>query len=312
MEASKKVLVTGATGFVGRRLVKTLLQEGVKVRCMSRGAQAKFPPGVETVIGDLLDPSSLSAAFENIDTAYYLVHSLAKSRTNFAKYDHQAAENFVTAGEKTGLRRTIYLGGLGETGDRLSEHLASRMEIAKILSRASFLTTIFRAAVIIGAGGASFEIIRSLVYRLPVMIVPRWVSTRCQPIAVNDVIQYLVGALKDERTAGKTFDIGGPEILTYRQMMERYAKVAGEVNIYIPFPLMTPKLSSYWVGLITPVKASIAIPLIEGLRNEVICRENHIRDILPIPLTPYDEAVRIALAEEPENQMRPLHKKTTQ
>jgi len=124
MEASKKVLVTGATGFVGRRLVKTLLQEGVKVRCMSRGAQAKFPPGVETVIGDLLDPSSLSAAFENIDTAYYLVHSLAKSRTNFAKYDHQAAENFVTAGEKTGLRRTIYLGGLGETGDRLSEHLA--------------------------------------------------------------------------------------------------------------------------------------------------------------------------------------------
>ena len=185
----------------------------------------------------------------------------------------------------------------GETSGKLSEHLASRLEVAEILSRGSFTTTFLRAAVIIGAGGASFEMIRSLVDRLPLMIAPRWVSTRCQPIAVADVVRYLVGCLKDERTAGDVFDLGGPEILTYREMMDRFAKIMGKFTVILPTPFLTPRLSSYWVGMITSVKPSIAMPLIEGLKNEVVCRDNRIKTIIPMALATYDEAVRMALAE---------------
>lgn len=306
MSERKRVLVTGATGFIGRRLVKALIGEGVAVRCLMRRSQADFPEGVETVRGDLFDPPSLERALEGIDTAYYLVHSLAASKKDFARLDRQAAENFVAAGEAAGLRRAIYLGGLGETGDNLSEHLASRLEVARILQKASFAVTTLRAAVIVGAGGASYEIIRSLVHRLPVMLIPRWVDTRCQPIAVGDVVRYLVGCLKKEGTAGGTFDIGGPEVLTYHQMMERFARLEGQANLYLPVPFLTPKLSSWWVGLVTPVKASIAMPLIEGLSNEVVCREERIRELIPFELTPYEEAVRLALEEaaQPDQSAR--------
>jgi uncharacterized protein YbjT (DUF2867 family) len=184
---------------------------------------------------------------------------------------------------------------LGETGDDLSEHLKSRLEVAEILKKGSFATTFLRAAIIIGGGGASFEMIRALVSRLPVMITPRWVSTRCQPIAVADVIDYLAGCLQHEETCGKTFDIGGPDILTYKEMMERFARLQGKTLYIIPVPVLTPKLSSYWVGLITPVAPSVSMPLIEGLKNEVVCRENSIRDIIPVQLTPFDDAVRMAL-----------------
>jgi uncharacterized protein YbjT (DUF2867 family) len=248
-------------------------------------------------VGDLLQPATLRESLAGVEAVYYLVHSMEAGRTGFAERDRQAARNFVEAADAAGVRRVIYLGGLGEVGPRLSEHLASRAEVAGILQTGKFSLTVLRAAVIIGAGGASYEIVRALVKRLPVMVVPLWVETCCQPIAVDDVVRYLVEALKEERTAGGTFDIGGPEVLSYRDMMERMARMSGDVNLYIPVPVLTPRLSSYWVGLVTPVKASIAIPLIEGLRNEVVCRENRIRDLIPFPLTPYDEAVRRALEE---------------
>jgi uncharacterized protein YbjT (DUF2867 family) len=293
-----KVLVTGATGFIGKRLVEALLEEGFRVRAVLRRPGNPLPKEVETIPGDLLDRSSLDPVLSGIDTAFYLVHSMAAGRAGFERRDRQAVENFVSAANKAGLRRAIYLGGLGETGSGLSEHLASRLEVAGILKRGNFLTTVLRAAIIIGAGGASYEIIKALVERLPVMITPKWVSTNCQPIAVRDVIRYLTGCLRDERTAGETFDIGGPEILTYRHMMERFARIRGKKLLILPVPLLTPKLSSYWVGLVTPAKPSIAIPLIEGLRNEVVCRDMRIRELLPFPLTPFDESIRIAMAEE--------------
>jgi uncharacterized protein YbjT (DUF2867 family) len=293
------VLVAGASGFIGKRLVRELIAAGVPVRCLVR-REAPLPAEAQMVRGDLLEPLTLPAALEGVDTVYYLVHSMAAGRAGFERRDRQAADNFTRAASAAGVRRVIYLGGLGETGPELSGHLQSRVEVASILQGGGFATTFLRAAIIIGAGGASFEMIRALVQRLPVMITPRWVSTRCQPIAVGDVIRYLVGCLQEERSAGGTFDIGGPDILSYREMMERFAAIAGRRLLILPVPVLTPKLSSYWVGLITPIKPSIAMPLIEGLANEVVCRENRIRELLPFRLTPYDESVRIALKEEEE------------
>jgi uncharacterized protein YbjT (DUF2867 family) len=292
----KKVLVSGATGFIGRLLTKRLTADGWPVRCMVRGASEGLPAGVETVHANMLEPVTLAPALEGIDTAYYLVHAMSGGRAGFERRDREAADNFVAAAERAGVRRVIYLGGLGETGDDLSEHLKSRLEVADILKKGRFATTFLRAAIILGAGGASFEMVRSLVNRLPVMITPRWVATRCQPIAVEDVIAYLAGCLADERTTGRTFDIGGADVLTYKEMMERFGRIEGRNLLILPVPVLTPKLSSYWVGLITPVPPSVSMPLIEGLKNEVVCRENSIREIIPIKLTSYDEAVRKALA----------------
>ena len=289
------ILVTGSTGFVGRLLRKRLLDDGFPVRCMVRSTASTMLDGAETVQGDMLVPATLVRVLEGIDTAYYLVHSMSGGRGGFERRDREAAKNFVAAANRAHVRRVIYLGGLGETGDDLSEHLKSRLEVADILKQGTFATTFLRAAVIIGAGGASFEMVRSLVERLPLMITPRWVMTRCQPIAVADVIGYLAGCLTDERTCGRTFDIGGPEVLTYREMMEHLARIEGRRLYILPVPVLTPKLSSYWVGFITPVPPSVSMPLIEGLKNEVICRDTAIRDLIPLRLTPYDEAVRIAL-----------------
>ena len=298
MEKSQgTVLVTGATGFIGRRLVGQLVAEGYRVRRMARRDGGASVGTAETAVADLVEGTGVARALAGIDTAYYLVHSMAGGRAGFERRDRLAAENFTAGAERAGVRRVIYLGGLGDTGDELSEHLASRREVAAILAAGRFSTTILRAAVIIGAGGASFEMIRSLVERLPVMVTPRWVSTRCQPIAVGDVIRYLVGCLADERTAGETFDIGGPDIISYRDMMEQFARLEQRPLLIIPVPFLTPRLSSYWVGLITPVRPSISMPLIEGVKNEVVCRDLRIRDLLPFPLTPYAEAVKIALAE---------------
>lgn len=291
------VLITGASGFIGQRLVKALCAEGLSPRCLLR-RPLPLPAGAEAVIGDLLMPETLPSALNGVDTAYYLVHSMGGGRSDFQTRDWTAATNFITAATAAGVRRVIYLGGLGETGAGLSEHLRSRLEIGQLLRSAPFQTTFLRAAIIIGRGGASFEMIRCLVERLPVMITPRWVSTRCQPIAVDDVIRYLVGCLHDERTAGATFDIGGPDILTYREMLERFAAIEKRPLFILPVPVLTPKLSSYWVWLVTPVKPSISTPLIEGLANEVICKDNRIRDLIPFRLTSYDEAVRIALSKD--------------
>lgn len=299
MQTGKEIiLVTGATGFVGRRLTIALLAGGRSVRCMVRKPSAEIPDGAEKVCGDMLEPGTITPALDDVDTVYYLVHSMAGGRAGFERRDREAAENFVRAAEKAGVRRVIYLGGLGETGDKLSEHLKSRLEVADILRSGKFAMTFLRAAVIVGAGGASFELVRGLVKRLPLMITPRWVSTKCQPIAVDDVISYLTGCLTDERTAGRTFDIGGPEILTYRDMMERFARLECKSLFIIPVPVLTPKLSSYWVALFSPVPPSVSMPLIEGLGNEVICRDNSIRDLIPLRLTTYEEAVRQALIED--------------
>jgi uncharacterized protein YbjT (DUF2867 family) len=255
----------------------------------------------EVCYADLLKYETLPSAMEGVEAAYYLVHSMggrsiAETKA-FADRDRKCAQNFLRAAEEAGIQRIIYLGGLGETGDRLSKHLASRQEVARILQSGSLRTTVLRAAVIIGAGGASFELLRYLVERLPVLMCPRWVNTRSQPIAVENVISYLIGCLQHTVTAGLTLDIGGPDIISYREMMNIYARVRGLRRLIFTVPVLSPRLSAYWINLITPVPEGIVLPLVEGLKNEVICRENRIRDLIPIELVSMQEAICTALAE---------------
>lgn len=304
-EANSKILLTGATGFVGGRLLKALDSQGYQVRCLVRSKDKfrKIYPNeeVELVQGDLLDKNSLDQSVQDVKAAYYLVHSMGSPKSadhrKFIEMDRQAADNFVSAAEKAGVDRIVYLGGLGEKADNLSKHLISRMEVASILSSKKVQTTTLRAAVIVGSGGASYEMIRYLVERLPIMTTPRWVNTRCQPIAVNNVIEYMVGCLKSPATSGKILDICGPDIVTYRELMLIYAKVRGLTRMIIPVPVLSPKLSSYWVDLITPVPSGVVRPLIEGMKNEVICQDNSIRDLVPIDLMSMEEAICQALTE---------------
>lgn len=307
MSREDRVLLLGATGFVGSRLVPELLRRGVRLRLLVRDpARVKNPSAredVEIVRGDLLSGKGIAEALNGIHTAYYLVHSMGGRsifrNEEYAARDKTAAENFMAAADAAGLKRVIYLGALGEETEGLSEHLRSRAEIARIISSSLPAATILRAAIIIGAGGASFEMLRYLVERLPVMVCPRWIETRIQPIALRDVLAYLVGCLYNPATAGLTFDIGGPEVLTYRQMMQDYAEARGLTQrIIFRVPFLTPLLSAYWVDLVTPVSSGVAHPLIEGLKNEVVCRENRIDDYVPIAKTPFKEAVRTAVSEE--------------
>jgi uncharacterized protein YbjT (DUF2867 family) len=308
ISAHDKVLLLGGTGFVGSRLIPELVKRNVSLRFLVRNpskASAHFPhlEAGEVVQGDLVTGEGVSEALQGIHSAYYLVHSMGgKSifrNMEFAEKDKQAARNFISAASSTGLKRVIYLGGLGETRDNLSEHLRSRAEVAEVLSSGMPVATILRAAIIIGAGGASFEMLRYLVERLPIMVCPKWIDTRIQPIALRDVLNYLLGCLLNPATAGETFDIGGPEVLTYREMMQKYAEARGVAQrIIITVPFLTPLLSSYWVDLVTPVPSGIAHPLIEGLKNEVICRDSRIDQFVPIKKTPFKEAVTLALSEE--------------
>lgn len=303
-----KVLVLGSTGFVGRRLVAELLKENVRLRLLARDpekALSLLPQAsdIEVIKGDLLRTEGLDEAIQGIHTAYYLVHSLGGRsvfrNVEFAEKDKQAARNFVKAAEAAGLRRTIYLGALGGESEGLSEHLRSKAEVGEILASGSPLTTILRSAIIIGAGGASFEMLRYLVERLPVMVCPRWVDSRIQPIAIQDVVEYLKGCLLVAETAGKTFDIGGPEIFTYREMMQAYAEARGlSRRLIVVVPVLTPLLSAYWVDMVTPVPSGVAHPLIEGLVNDVVCRENSIDNYLAVSKTPFKEAVLKAFSEE--------------
>lgn len=305
-----RVLVLGATGFIGKRLVRQLVQKSIRLRLLVRDpSKAAFFPSsadVEVVKGDIVKMEGTRRAFDGIHSAFYLIHSMGGKgivrRADFAEKDRRAAHNFVSAAEAAGLKRVIYLGGLGEEGDNLSEHLRSRAEIARILSSSEIVSaTILRAAVIIGAGGASYEMLRYLVERLPVMICPRWIDTNIQPIAVRDVLAYLTGCLLNPGTAGKRFDICGPDTLTYRKMMEQYAEARGIARRFvIGVPFLTPQISAYWVDIVTPVPAGIAHPLIEGLKNEVVCRERGIDDFVSIVKTPYRDAVKIAFSEEKE------------
>jgi uncharacterized protein YbjT (DUF2867 family) len=301
-----KVLLTGAAGFVGGRLLRKLSSRSIRVRCLVRSAKrfsSELPRGMQPHVmeGDLLKPGTLWRAMEGIDTAYYLVHSMGgRSMLHYKAYfetDIQAARNFAKAAEESGIGRIIYLGGLGEMGDNLSEHLKSRQMVAQVLQSGRLQTTVLRAANIIGAGGAPFEMLRHLVERLPVMICPRWIDTRCQPIAVENVIEYLEGCLTEPKTAGATFDIGGHEIISYRQLMMTYARIRRLKRLIITVPVLTPHLSSYWVNLCTPVPAGVVMPLVEGLKNEVVCKNDAIRDLIPIRLISMEEAISTALAE---------------
>lgn len=308
LKSEDKVLILGATGFIGRRLVRELADRDIKLRLLVRNpakASGMIPEGkdIEIVQGDLLQTEGLGNALKGIHSAFYLVHSMGGSSilkaTDFAEKDKKAARNFIDIAGTEGLKRVLYLGGLGEAGEELSEHLKSRAEVADILRSGKPEATIFRAAVIIGAGGASYEMLRHLVERLPIMTCPKWINTRIQPIAVQDVIKYLAGCLLNPDTAGKRFDIGGPEILTYRKMMDLYAEARGLAKrIIIDVPLLTPKLSAYWVDLVTPISSGIAHPLIEGMKNEVICRDSSIDKFVTIDKTPFIDAVKTAVSEE--------------
>ncbi|MGM0403064.1 MAG: NAD(P)H-binding protein [Thermodesulfobacteriota bacterium] len=302
-----KILLTGATGFIGKRLLYKLDQSGYRVRCLVRSSEKgsfvlPLENEPEIVYGDILKPATLDGALEGIETAYYLVHSMGgRSPRKFLEFetrDRKAAQNFITAADNAGVKRIIYLGGLGDVGDKLSHHLASRQEVGRILQSGRCKTTILRAAVIIGAGGAGFEIIRYLVERLPVLLCPKWVYTMNQPIAVENVMDYLQGCMENPDTAGMSFDIGGPQILGYADLMQIYAKTRGLKRIIIGVPFFSTRLSSYWVNLITPLPAGIVFALAEGLRNEAVCRENQIREMVPVNLLPMDQAICNALAEE--------------
>ncbi|WP_329788436.1 SDR family oxidoreductase [Lentzea sp. DG1S-22] len=290
-----RCLVTGATGYLGGRLVPRLLAEGHEVRCLVRSPEklrdVPWAADVEIVRGDVL--GDLDEAMRDVEVVHYLVHSLHSK--DFANADRKAAENTARAAERAGVRRIVYLGGLHPEGTELSPHLASRKEVGEVFLRSPVQAVVLQAAVIIGSGSASFEMLRYLTERLPVMVTPRWVHNRIQPIAVRDVLRYLVQAtaLEDQN---RTFDIGGPDVLTYLQMMLRYAEVAGlPKRRVLPVPLLTPGLSSHWVNVVTPVPRSIAKPLIESLVHEVVCREDDIREVLPGENLGYVEAVELAL-----------------
>jgi len=277
----EKVLVTGATGYVGGRLVPLLLERGWRVRAAVRspeklrGRPWAGHPNLEAAAADVLDRESLCRAADGCSAAFYLVHSMNDRSQDFAEQDRLAARNMLEAADRAGVGRILYLGGLGDDGRGLSEHLRSRHEVARILASGGVPVTHLRAGMILGSGSASFEILRYLVERLPVMITPRWVETPCQPIAIRDVLRYLAGCLENRETAGETLDIGGPEVLTYRRLMEIFAEEAGlRRRLIVPVPVLTPRLSAYWIHLVTPVHASIAQPLARGLSIPVVCRDD--------------------------------------
>jgi len=304
----KPIFVAGASGYVGGRLVPRLLEAGYRVRALARSPEKirnrrwGRHPELEIVRGDILDYPSLLIAVEGCRTAYYLVHSMNPEVDDFSHTDRVAAMNMTRAASVANLQQIIYLGGLGEQGSGLSHHLQSRSEVGQVLQLGPVPVTVLRAAMIIGSGSASFEILRYLVDRLPVIITPRWVDTPCQPIGIRNVLHYLIGCLECPATLGETFDIGQPEIVDYHKLMVIYAEEAGlRKRRIITLPFLTPRLSSYWIHLLTPIPAALARPLTEGLKNPVICHDNRIATLLPQELFDCRLAIRLALDRIKEN-----------
>ena len=304
METSPLCLVTGATGYVGGRLVPELLEAGYRVRVMARTPSKlegrPWQPHVEVAEADAHDPEAVRAALEGVDVAYYLLHSIGTGK-DFAATERRTAEIFASAASSAGVRRIVYLGGLDPEGEDLSEHLASRSEVGKVLLASGVPTAVLRAGVIIGSGSASFEMLRYLTERLPVMVTPRWVHSRIQPIAIRDVLRYLVGCADLPPDVNRGFDIGGPDVLTYLDMMQRFAAVAGlKKRRILPVPVLSPSLSSHWVNLVTPVPRGLARPLVESLRNTAVVSEHDIAKYVPDPpegLIGYERAVELALTK---------------
>jgi uncharacterized protein YbjT (DUF2867 family) len=297
-----KCLVTGATGYIGGRLIRELLAHGYRVRVLARKPERlKDHPWidrVEVVSGDAHDVEALDKALEGIDVAYYLLHALM-SKDDFEQEEKDIAQKFGEAAKKASIQRIVYLGGIIAKDELLSPHLQSRADTGTILRSFGIPTIELRAGVVIGSGSASFEMLRYLTERLPIMTTPRWVETKIQPIAVRDVLRYLVGAAALDSSISGDYDIGGPEVFSYRDMMMKYAEAAGlRKRIIIPVPVLTPKLSSGWVGLVTPVPITLARRLVESLKNEVVARNDSIRKLIPDSkhgLTPFKKAVELAL-----------------
>ncbi|MFM1864668.1 MAG: hypothetical protein RL677_448 [Actinomycetota bacterium] len=309
MSSSEFCLVTGATGYIGGRLVNQLLQAGHRVRVMARFPDRlrdlPWSEKVEVIQADALDPISMRAALKDIDVAYYLLHAINQGQ-NFGNIEKAMANIFADCASQEKVKRIIYLGGIIPQ-QKLSEHLSSRAETGEILRNSGVPTIELRAGVVLGSGSASFEMLRYLTERLPIMVTPKWVNTRIQPIAVRDVLRYLVKSASIEETLNRSFDIGGPDVLTYKEMMNRYAKVAGlRKRIIITVPLLTPRLSSLWVGFVTPVPGSIAKPLVRSLINEVVCENSDIKKYISDPddgLTSFEKAVDLALTRIKEAQV---------
>ena len=290
------VVVFGASGYVGGRLIPVLLKRGHRVRAITRSAASldnhPWRADVEVVTADLFEPASLTRALDGMDAAYYLVHSMEQS--DFADLDRKAAQALADAAATAGLNRIVYLGGLGQGS--LSEHLESRQEVGRILASGSVPVTEFRAAVVIGSGSLSFEMTRYLTEVLPVMIAPKWVTTQCQPIAIRDVLTYLASCLDEPATVGRVLEIGGPDTVSYEDMIQRYAKVAGLRRRWlIRVPLLSLGLSARWVGAVTPLSSHIAVHLVESLQHEVIVHDHSAEALMPFERIGYDEAVRLAL-----------------
>jgi uncharacterized protein YbjT (DUF2867 family) len=285
--------VLGATGFVGRALVPALARRG-EVVAVSRAGDAPESNGVTAVAADAADGAAVRRALEGVDVVYYLVHSLGAA--NFSELDRRAATTVATEAERAGVAQIVYLGGLGDDGTELSPHLRSRAETASVLAAGDVPLTTLRAAVVVGRGSAGFDTIVALVDRLPLMIAPRWVSTPTQPIALADVVGYLADVAGHPEAIGATFDLGGPEVLTYREMIDRIGRLRGRRRPVVEVPVLSPRLSSYWLHVVTPVRAGVARPLVEGLRNPTLARDDRIRRLFPRPLVPFDEAARAALA----------------
>jgi uncharacterized protein YbjT (DUF2867 family) len=287
-----KIAVLGATGTIGRALVPLLAQEHDVVAISRRPRSGS--DGIPWMQADATDARAMENALEGVDVAYYLVHSLGSS--DFEERDKIAAATVARAAAHAGLRQLLYLGGLGDRSPALSRHLRSRAETASVLASGSVPVTTLRAAMVVAPGSAAFETIVSLVDRLPAMICPRWVSTPTQPIALADIIEYLAAAAGADQMFGQSFDAGGPEVMTYRAMIEQVALIRGRHPLIVEVPLLSPRLSSYWLNLVTPVRASVARPLIEGLRNPTVAQDDRLLELIPLRLTPFDQAARAALS----------------
>ena len=291
-----KAAVLGATGFVGRALVLALAARGDNVAAVSRSARTPEEGRVRAVSADVTDADAVRGALEGVDVVYYLVHSLGSA--NYAEVDRRAATIVAEEAGRAGVSQIVFLGGLGDEQSNLSTHLRSRAETAAALSSGSVPVTTLRAAVVVGRGSAGFETIVALVDRQPLMIAPKWISVPTQPIALVDVVGYLVGVGGKQEALGESFDLGGPEVLTYREMIERVARLRGHDRRIVEVPVLTPRLSSYWLHLVTPVRAGVARPLVEGLRTPTVVEDDRIRQLLPRELTTFGVAAYQALASE--------------